>query len=178
MWGQPRWPWHRTPFAVARPALIGGMTHRILFVCLGNICRSPTAEAVTRAKAEARGLPLVLDSAGTGDWHIGKPPYAPMQGVARAAGYDLSMLRARQVARPDFQEFDLIIAMDEDNAATLAKWGPSDRIRKFTEFAPGSDAVSVPDPYFTRDFEGALALIETCADGLLDRLQKNAHQAS
>lgn len=123
MWGQSRWPWHRTPFVVAPPALIGGMTHRILFVCLGNICRSPTAEAVTRAKAEARGLPLVLDSAGTGDWHIGKPPYAPMQGVARAAGYDLSMLRARQVARPDFQEFDLIIAMDEDNAATLAKWG-------------------------------------------------------
>jgi len=165
------------PFAVARPALSGGMTDRILFVCLGNICRSPTAEAVTRAKAEARGLSLSLDSAGTGDWHIGKPPYAPMQQVARAAGYDLSKLRARQVARPDFQDFDLIIAMDDDNVAALATCGPSDRIRKFTDFATGG-ALSVPDPYFTRDFEGVLALIETCADGLLDTLQKGAHQAS
>lgn len=146
------------------------MTHRILFVCLGNICRSPTAEAVTRAKALSRGLDVDLDSAGTGDWHIGKPPYGPMQDAARAKGYDLSNLRARQVSRSDFDQFDLVVVMDDDNLNDLAAIGPTDRVRRFTDFAPGSGADHVPDPYFTRDFDGALALIETCADGLLDRL--------
>lgn len=78
------------------------MSYRILFVCLGNICRSPTAEAVTRAKAAERGLDVVVDSAGTGCWHLGKPPYAPMQATARAKGYDLSALRARLVTKADF----------------------------------------------------------------------------
>ena len=152
------------------------MTHRILFVCLGNICRSPTAEAVTRAKALARGIELVLDSAGTGDWHVGKPPYGPMQEAARAKGYDLSMLRARQVARSDFTEFDLIVVMDDDNAADLAGFGPPDRVKVFTDFARDLKATYVPDPYFTRDFNGALALIEACADGLLDTVASGAHQ--
>ena len=146
------------------------MTHRILFVCLGNICRSPTAEAVARAKALSRGLDVHLDSAGTGDWHIGKPPYGPMQDAARAKGYDLSNLRARQVSRSDFDQFDLVVVMDDDNLNDLAAIGPTDRVRRFTDFAPGSGADHVPDPYFTRDFDGALALIETCAEGLLDRL--------
>jgi protein-tyrosine phosphatase len=152
------------------------MTHRILFVCLGNICRSPTAEAVTRAKAEARGLDLTLDSAGTGDWHIGKPPYGPMQSAATARGYDLSALRARQVAKRDFNAFDLIVVMDDDNAADLRALDPSSRVRAFTDYAPQSGATHVPDPYFTRDFDGALALIEACADGLLDEIEaaKNA----
>lgn len=144
------------------------MTHRILFVCLGNICRSPTAEAVTRAKAAARGLDLTLDSAGTGTWHLGKPPYGPMQTAAHAKGYDLSTLRARQVSPADFGAFDLIIAMDAENMADLAAFGPADRVSLFTDFAPDTTATHVPDPYFTRDFEGALALIERCADGLLD----------
>jgi protein-tyrosine phosphatase len=152
------------------------MTHRILFVCLGNICRSPTAEAVTRAKALARGIELVLDSAGTGDWHVGKPPYGPMQEAARAKGYDLSMLRARQVARSDFTEFDLIVVMDDDNAADLAAFGLPDRLKLFTDFARDQKATYVPDPYFTRDFNGALALIEACADGLLDTVASGLHQ--
>ena len=152
------------------------MTYRILFVCLGNICRSPTAEAVTRAKALARGMDVTLDSAGTGDWHIGKPPYGPMQESARAKGYDLSALRARQVAPSDFSAFDLIVAMDADNLADLASVGPADRVRLFTDFVPDSAATHVPDPYFTRDFDGALALIETCADGLLDALTAQSHQ--
>ncbi|WP_299784743.1 low molecular weight protein-tyrosine-phosphatase [uncultured Marivita sp.] len=146
------------------------MTHRILFVCLGNICRSPTAEAVTRAKAAARGLSLDLDSAGTGDWHIGKPPYPPMQTAARAKGYDLSSLRARQVMPADFDRFDRIIVMDDDNASDLAAFGPSEHVSRFTDYLCGPGAAYVPDPYFTRDFDGALALIEDCAEGLLDAL--------
>ena len=152
------------------------MTHRILFVCLGNICRSPTAEAVTRAKAVARGMDVILDSAGTGDWHIGKPPYGPMQEAARAKGYDLSTPRARQVSRSDFTEYDLIVVMDDDNAANLAALGPADRVALFTQSAPDSGADPLPDPYFTRDFDGALALIEHCADGLLDALERPARQ--
>lgn len=152
------------------------MTYRILFVCLGNICRSPTAEAVTRAKAEARGIDLVLDSAGTAGWHIGKPPYAPMQEAARAKGYDLSALRARQVSTTDFGTFDQIIVMDSDNAADLAAVGPADKVTLFTEFASQSGMDHVPDPYFTRDFDGALALIEACADGLLDSVEADALQ--
>ena len=151
-------------------------THRILFVCLGNICRSPTAEAVTRAKAVSRGMQVVLDSAGTGTWHIGKPPYGPMQDAARAKGYDLSNLRARQVSRADFQNFDLIVAMDGDNRGDLASVGPTDRVRLLTDFAPDSGADHVPDPYFTRDFDGALALIEACAEGLLDALERKRPQ--
>ncbi|WP_300584954.1 low molecular weight protein-tyrosine-phosphatase [Marivita sp.] len=152
------------------------MTHRILFVCLGNICRSPTAEAVTRAKAAARGLEVTLDSAGTGTWHLGKPPYGPMQTAAHAKGYDLSMLRARQVPPADFGAFDLIIAMDAENMADLAAFGPADRVSLFTDFAPDTTATHVPDPYFTRDFDGALALIERCADGLLDAVAARSHQ--
>ena len=148
------------------------MTHRILFVCLGNICRSPTAEAVTRAKAAERRLSLTVDSAGTGDWHIGKPPYGPMQDAARNKGYDLSDLRARQVSRSDADDFDLIIAMDAANTRDLASFGVTENVRLFTDFAPHANATEVPDPYCTRDFDDALTLIEACADGLLDTLSQ------
>ncbi|MFP7672617.1 low molecular weight protein-tyrosine-phosphatase [Marivita sp. S0852] len=144
------------------------MTYRILFVCLGNICRSPTAEAVTRAKAKALGIDLTLDSAGTEGWHQGKPPYGPMSDVAKAAGYDMSTLRARQVTPADRSEFDLIIAMDAQNQRDLAHLEVP--VARFTDYAPHTGAEYVPDPYYTRDFEGALALIETCADGLLTTL--------
>ena len=146
------------------------MTHRILLVCLGNICRSPTAEAVTRAKARLRGIEINIDSAGTGDWHIGKPPYGPMQVAARAQGYEMSDLRARQVRASDAQDFDLVIAMDEDNRRDLAHLNRP--VVLFTDYAAASAATEVPDPYFTRDFDGALDLIETCADGLLDALEQ------
>ncbi|WP_417210795.1 low molecular weight protein-tyrosine-phosphatase [Antarctobacter sp.] len=149
------------------------MTHRILFVCLGNICRSPTAEAVVRAKAEALGQPLVLDSAGTGNWHVGKPPYGPMQDAARARGYDLSDLRARQVSFEDFGRFDLIVAMDAQNLDDLSGLAPAEggaQLRLMTDFVPSANTTDVPDPYFTRDFDGALDLIERCADGLLRQL--------
>ena len=149
------------------------MAHRILFVCLGNNCRSPSAEAVVRAKAELRGLALELDSAGTGAWHLGEPPYAPMQTAARARGYDLSVLRARQVSARDFGRFDLILAMDAQNLVDLRDIAPRSGgadIGLLTDYAPAAGATDVPDPYYTRDFDGTLDLIELCADGLLNQL--------
>ncbi|QIE47092.1 low molecular weight phosphotyrosine protein phosphatase [Pseudohalocynthiibacter aestuariivivens] len=137
------------------------MSNRILFVCLGNICRSPTAEAVARVV-----LPdLQVDSAGTGGWHVGEPPYAPMQAAARARGYNLSGLRARQVVSADFDRFDLIVAMDQDNRAALEELRPSGAsapVRVLTDYAPGAGMDHVPDPYYTRDFDGVLDLIERC----------------
>jgi len=134
---------------------------RILCVCLGNICRSPTAEAALRAELGARA---VVDSAGTGDWHVGSPPYGPMQDAARARGLDLSALRARQVRRADFARFDLILAMDRGNRSDLAAIDPGTGARLATYLDPlgGGD---VPDPYFTRDFDGACDLIIRAARG-------------
>lgn len=149
------------------------MTTRILFVCLGNICRSPSAEAVTRARAPG----LSLDSAGTGDWHAGEPPYGPMQQAARARGYDMSALRARQIRRGDFDDFDLILAMDGQNLADIEDLRPAGNttpVRLFTDYLPATSAfagtMAVPDPYYTRDFDGALRLIEDCTDGLLAQI--------
>ncbi|MBV7394147.1 low molecular weight protein-tyrosine-phosphatase [Mameliella sediminis] len=149
------------------------MRHRILFVCLGNICRSPSAQAVVRAKARARGLDLHLDSAGTGAWHVGEPPYGAMQKAARARGYEMSDLRARQVTIEDFNRFDLIVAMDGqnlDDLKDLAAGTGQAGLCLMTDFAPDTGATHVPDPYYTRDFDGTLDLIERCADGLLDQL--------
>ena len=146
------------------------MSHRILFVCLGNICRSPNAEGVLRAKAEAMGMTIDIDSAGTGDWHVGEPPYGPMQQAARARGYDLSPLRARQVTAQDFHDFDRIIAMDDSNLSNLSRIQPTGAratVALFTDYAAQTGADHVPDPYYTRDFDGCLDLVEQCAEGLL-----------
>jgi len=137
---------------------------RILCVCLGNICRSPAAEAVRRQKAPH----LSLDSAGTAGYHIAKPPYGPMQQAAGPRGYDLSNLRARQFSVHDFKDFDLIVAMDHDNAADIERLRPRGNTTPVTLFTP--DGSAVPDPYYTRDFDGCLDLIETSADALIDRL--------
>lgn len=143
---------------------------RVLCVCLGNICRSPTAEAVLRAMAGDR---LVVDSAGTGDWHIGKPPYGPAIEAAETGGYDLSSLRARQFHARDFEDFDLILAMDAQNFADIEDIRPPGNVtpvRLFLEFAPEASETDVPDPYFTRNFEQALGLIEQASRGLLATL--------
>jgi protein-tyrosine phosphatase len=140
----------------------------ILFVCLGNICRSPAAEAVTRAMAEARGLVLDLDSAGTGDWHIGQPPHPPMVAAARTRGYDLTPLRARQIASADFDRFDLILGMDRANLAAIERLrapGAATPVRLFL------GETDVPDPYFDDSFAAALDLIEAGARRLLDQLE-------
>lgn len=151
------------------------MTTRILFVCLGNICRSPTAEAVFRQKADEAGLDVVVDSAGTENWHYGKQPYGPMQDAARPHGYIMSNLSARQVRSEDFDDFDHIIAMDAQNLSDLEGFAPknaSAKVSLFTDYAPQSGAPSVPDPYYTRDFEGALTLIETASEGLIAELKR------
>jgi protein-tyrosine phosphatase len=147
---------------------------RLLFVCLGNICRSPTAEAVTRALAERRGLPLTLDSAGTGDWHVGAPPDARMRQAAARAGYDLEGLRARQVTLADFRRFDIIYAMDRQNLRDLEALHPgrgAAELRLFRahdpEGGPGR-AADVPDPYLEGGFDGVVRLIERTAMRLLD----------
>ncbi len=141
------------------------MSVRILFVCLGNICRSPAAEGVFRRLAPE----MMCDSAGTAGWHVGNPPYAPMQQAARKRGVDLSALRARQFSVADFDAFDLIIAMDDSNRADIEAERPdgnSTPVVLFTDFAPHSGMDHVPDPYYTRDFGGCLDLIQTAAEGL------------
>ena len=131
----------------------------VLFVCLGNICRSPTAEAVFRRVAPE----ATVDSAGTGGWHIGDPPYGPAIAAAEARGYPMSDLRARQFMSADFDRFDLIIAMDRQNLADIEAQRPdgSDTpVRLMLDHLPEAGMRDVPDPYYTRDFEGALDLVE------------------
>ncbi|MEZ5722999.1 MAG: low molecular weight protein-tyrosine-phosphatase [Paracoccaceae bacterium] len=151
------------------------MTARILFVCLGNICRSPTAEGVTRVLAARAGLDLTVDSAGTGAWHVGEAPCPGMVRAAAGAGYDISRLRARQMKAADFAAFDLIVAMDGDNLDDIAAQRPTGattEVRLFTHYAPETGVRDVPDAYYTRDYTGALALIETCAAGLVATLAR------
>ena len=147
---------------------------RILVVCLGNICRSPTAEVVLRGLAAAEDVPVEVDSAGTGDWHIGDPPYGPAIAAGRARGYDLTPLRARQVTKTDFDAFDLILAMDRKNLATLNAMAPPNTRAGVQLYIEDND---VPDPYYTRDFDGALDLIETGARRAIDQLRQNASAA-
>jgi protein-tyrosine phosphatase len=157
---------------------------RILFVCLGNICRSPTAEAVVRALA-ARELPelgLEVDSAGTAGYHIGEPPDPRMRAAAARRGYDLTALRARIVEPSDFTRFDLILAMDRENLAVLRRRAPEEtreRVRLFLEFAAHGELQEVPDPYYggPNGFEEVLDLVEAAARGLLNYLRQRARAA-
>jgi low molecular weight protein-tyrosine phosphatase len=138
------------------------MTSRILFVCLGNICRSPAAQGVFRALAPE----VQTDSAGTSDWHVSAPPHAPMIRAAQARGFDISDLRARQFVAADFDRFDLIIGMDGKNIAAINARRPAGcgtPVRLFTDYAPKPGAGFVPDPYYTRDFNGTLDLIVAAA---------------
>lgn len=136
---------------------------RILFVCLGNICRSPLAEAAMRRQVQAAGLKIELDSAGTGHWHIGKPPDARAQAVAAANGVDISGLRARQICEADFRDFSHIFAMDHDNLADLLASAPDDataQISLFLDQIPGREGDCVADPYYG----GEEGFIQTWAD--------------
>ncbi|MGC9163103.1 MAG: low molecular weight protein-tyrosine-phosphatase [Thiomonas sp.] len=151
----------------------------VLFVCMGNICRSPTAEGVFRAKVRAAGLDgrVHIDSAGTHAFHVGSPPDRRSQRHASQRGYDLSSLRARAVEEADFARFDLLLAMDWDNLALLEQQCPpqyASRCRLFLSFAPHAPMAAVPDPYYgtERDFEQALDLIEQGCDGLLAFVEK------
>ncbi|KVL52168.1 phosphotyrosine protein phosphatase [Burkholderia territorii] len=152
----------------------------ICFVCLGNICRSPTAEGVMRHQVDAAGLAdrIAIDSAGTGDWHVGEPPDTRAQAAARTRGYDLSALRARQVSAADFERFDLLLAMDEANFAELRRRCPPghrDKVRLLMEFAPGATETEVADPYFggAQGFETVLDQVERACAGLLETLRSD-----
>jgi protein-tyrosine phosphatase len=153
-------------------------TIAICFVCLGNICRSPTAEGVMRDQVAAAklGERIEIDSAGTGNWHIGEPPDPRAQQAASRRGYDLSALRGRQIAAADFEHFDLLIAMDDANVAALTRIcppGQRDKIRLLMEFDPQADVREVVDPYFGGDagFETVLDQCEAACSGLLTALR-------
>ncbi|GLR72145.1 protein-tyrosine-phosphatase [Agaribacter marinus] len=143
----------------------------LLFVCLGNICRSPTAEGVFRDKASNSGIEVTIDSAGTGGYHIGSPPDKRSQEVALSRGYDLSNLQCRRVHESDFDKFDIIIAMDKANERDLLRKCPDEHKHKVKLFMSYCDSEfdEVPDPYYTgkKGFELVLDLIEQASDGLL-----------
>lgn len=146
----------------------------VLFVCLGNICRSPTAEGVLRTLALREQSALIgrVDSVGTADYHIGEPPDPRSVTAAARRGYDISALRARQVSTTDFAAFDLLLAMDDSNLAALASIAPPGAMghaRLFLSFAPDAGVREMPDPYYggPADFERVLDLCELAAHALL-----------
>lgn len=153
------------------------MTRRILFFCMGNICRSPTAEGVMRAKLEAAGLDIEVDSAGTHGYHVGAPPDERSQEHALKRGYDLSPLRARKLIAQDFERFDLMLAMDGDNLANAERLclpGQRHRLKLLLDYSPQAGKSHVPDPYYggKAGFEEVLDLVEAACDGLVASLRK------
>jgi protein-tyrosine phosphatase len=167
--------------AIQRSESLNQTPHRVLFVCLGNICRSPTAEGVLRnlAAHEAPALALEIDSAGTADYHIGAPPDPRSQRAAKKRGIDISSLRARRVRAADFLRFDLILAMDRENLRELEAMRPDNaraQLKLFLEYAPQAKLRDVPDPYSSGDsaFEEVLDLTIAASRGLLAALQEGA----
>ncbi|MEJ2682315.1 MAG: low molecular weight phosphotyrosine protein phosphatase [Gammaproteobacteria bacterium] len=153
---------------------------RVLFVCLGNICRSPTAEAVFRHRVMQANVSdcIEIDSAGTGDWHVGHPPDQRAQRAAAQRGYDLSALRARQVCATDFERFDYVLAMDRSNLHDLKQLHTGSTgamVALFLSFAANATHHDVPDPYYggVDGFENVLNLIEDASDGLLEHIYNN-----
>ncbi len=153
------------------------MPPSVLFVCLGNICRSPLAEGAMRAEAGKAELDLVVDSAGTGHWHVGAPPDARAQAVARRHGVDISGLRARQVAAEDFRRFTHIFALDPENLADLATIRPGDATASLgllMDVVPGREGTAVDDPYYgeAAGFEATWADVTAAARALVVRLER------
>ena len=152
---------------------------RVLFVCTGNICRSPTAEGVFRRAVVSAGLEqkIFVDSAGTHDYHVGHPPDRRSQLAAAQRGYDLAGLRARQVTGKDFVEFDYIVAMDRDNLSELRRLAPPQhhgKLSLFMEYSSARRDEEVPDPYYggAQGFELVLDMAEDAAAGLLKHIKQ------
>lgn len=150
----------------------------MLFVCMGNICRSPTAEAVFRARVEAEGLAarVAIDSAGTHAYHVGNPPDARARGTAAGRGISMEGQRARRVSEDDFVQFDFIVAMDSDNLAILEQMRPGEaraELSLMLEHYPDAPGLEVPDPYYggARGFEHVFDLVEAASEGLLGRVR-------
>jgi protein-tyrosine phosphatase len=152
-------------------------THRVLFVCLGNICRSPTAEGVFQHLVDQAGADIEIDSAGTGGWHAGERADARMREHAAKRGYDLTS-RARKVVREDYENFDLLVAMDDSNLRDLKRQDPQGRythkLVKMTDYCRHHRQREVPDPYYggAQGFELVLDIIEDASQGLLDELSR------
>ena len=154
--------------------------YSVLFVCAGNICRSPTAEWVFRRQVEERGIgaKFNIESCGTGGWHEGEQANRHSRRVAEARGVSMERHRARQVRREDFKKFDLILAMDSENLAALQRMNgaPDAKIRLLREFDPQPDDLDVPDPYYggLDGFEKVFDIVERSCAALLDELQREA----
>lgn len=158
-------------------------TISILFVCMGNICRSPSAEGIFRDLVKREGLidHIFIDSAGTHAYHVQEPPDPRAQNTALGRGIDISPIRARQVEKGDFERFDYVLAMDRHNFELLAAASPDHLVHKvkyFLEFAPHLNTTDVPDPYYGGEhgFERVFDMIEDAAEGLLDALRRNELQ--
>lgn len=151
------------------------MPHRILFVCLGNICRSPLAEAAMRRAVDERDFAVEIESAGTGEWHVGLPPDERAQAVARTYGIEIGGYRARQVTLADFTAFDEIVAMDADNLSALEAMRPTEakaRLSLLLDHVSGRSGQSVVDPYYggEADFETTWADVDAGARALAKAL--------
>lgn len=153
---------------------------RVLFVCMGNICRSPTAQGAFAMLVKQQGMEdtIEIDSAGTHAYHIGEPPDRRAQASAMQRGIDLSTQRARLIEKADFEKFDYVLAMDEENYQNLAALCPDShkqRLKLLMEFAPHLNQREVPDPYYggTSGFERVMDMVESAAQGLLDDIRKH-----
>lgn len=150
---------------------------RVLFVCLGNICRSPTAQGVFEELVKKENLEgeISADSAGTGTWHLGHPPDERATESAKRRGLDISTQKARRLSPEDFDRFDYILTMDKENFRTVSSMASGEaEVRPFLEYAKDSPESEVPDPYFGggRGFERVLDLVEEASNGLLDDIKK------